>query len=47
MDSDFPSALKSAIEASHDVADADVDVGYSNPATGSVQGCLKVFKTAS
>ena len=46
MDSEFPSALRSAIEAAHDVADADV--GYSNPATGgSVQGCLKVFKTAS
>ena len=40
MDSDFPAAIRSAIEVSHDVADIDVDVGYSNPANGSVQEIL-------
>ena len=41
MDSNFPSALKSAIEVAHDVADVDVDVGYSNPATGRIQEILQ------
>ena len=32
MDPNLPSVLRSAIEVAYDVADVDVDVGYSNPA---------------
>ena len=40
MDPDLPSVLRSAIEVAYDVADVYVDVGYSNPATGSIQEIL-------